>query len=87
MGFMDEKHFTVAEVAESLKVSAATVTVWIERDELLAFDVAGPGAKIHQWRIPESAIVAFLDSRKNGATRSQPVPARRPKMRPTENFF
>ncbi len=56
---MQEKMYTVQEVAQQLRVSERTVRNWIEQDELPAFTIGKRG-----YRIAESDLLAFIDARK-----------------------
>ncbi len=58
-----DQYQTVREVAERLKISEATVRLWIRSGELRAIDI-GKG-----WRIADSDFDAFLN---NHATRARP---------------
>jgi len=62
---MQERMFTVQEVAQQLRVSERTVRNWIEQDELPAFAVGKRG-----YRIAESDLIAFIEARKK---RGKPV--------------
>ena len=55
---MQERVFTVQEVAQQLRVSDKTVRTWIERGELPAFPVGVRG-----YRIRESDLLAFIERR------------------------
>jgi excisionase family DNA binding protein len=52
---MQERVYTVQEVAQSLRVSERTVRYWIERGELVAFPIGKRG-----YRIRQSAIDDFV---------------------------
>lgn len=54
-----DQYQTVRELAERLKVSEATVRLWIRNGELRAIDI-GKG-----WRIADSDFDAFLDRHAN----------------------
>ncbi len=56
---MQEKMYTVQEVAQQLRVSERTVRTWIEQDELPAFAIGKRG-----YRIAESDLLAFIEVRK-----------------------
>lgn len=56
---MQEKMYTVQEVAQQLRVSERTVRNWVERGELRVFRIGKRG-----YRIPESDLLAFIESRK-----------------------
>ena len=58
----DERLFTVTEVAGKLRVYRASVYDLIHTGQLTAVQVAGP----RSWRVPESALEAYLASRTNG---------------------
>jgi len=54
---MQEKVYTTEEVAQQLRVDAATVRKWIRSGELAAIDVGG------EYRIPESSLQEFIKKR------------------------
>ncbi len=56
---MQEKMYTVQEVAQQLRVSERTVRNWIEQGELTAFPIGKRG-----YRILESDLLAFVDARR-----------------------
>jgi excisionase family DNA binding protein len=56
---MQEKMYTVQEVAQQLRVSERTVRNWIEQDELPAFAIGKRG-----YRIAESDLLTFIEKRK-----------------------
>ena len=56
---MQDKMFTVQEVAQQLRVSERTVRTWIENEELPAFAIGKRG-----YRIAESDLLAFIEARK-----------------------
>jgi len=55
---MQERVFTVQEVAQQLKVSEKTVRIWIDQGDLPAFNIGKRG-----YRIRESDLIAFMDRR------------------------
>jgi excisionase family DNA binding protein len=59
-----QKVMTVSEVAEHLQVSEATVSLWIERKELIAMDASGGNGKNRHWRVEPSDLEAFKRRRK-----------------------
>jgi excisionase family DNA binding protein len=58
------KVLTVSQVAEHLQVSEATVTLWIDRKELVAMDASGGAGKNRHWRVEMSDLEAFKRARK-----------------------
>ncbi len=54
---MQEKVYTTEEVAQQLRVDAATVRKWIRSGGLAAIDVGG------EYRIPESSLQEFIKKR------------------------
>jgi excisionase family DNA binding protein len=58
---MQEKMYTVQEVAQQLRVSERTVRNWVERGELRVFRIGKRG-----YRISESDLQTFVDKRKQG---------------------
>ncbi len=56
---MQEKMYTVQEVAQQLRVSEKTVRTWIEQGDLVAFSIGKRG-----YRIGESDLLAFIERRK-----------------------
>jgi excisionase family DNA binding protein len=56
---MQDKMYTVQEVAQQLRVSERTVRNWIEQGELVAFSIGKRG-----YRIAESDLNAFIAKRK-----------------------
>lgn len=56
---MQDKMYTVQEVAQQLRVSERTVRTWIENEELPAFAIGKRG-----YRIAESDLLAFIEARK-----------------------
>ena len=58
---MQERMFTVQEVAQQLRVSERTVRNWVERGELRVFRIGKRG-----YRIPESDLLIFIEKRKQG---------------------
>lgn len=56
---MQERMYTVQEVAQQLRVSERTVRNWIEQGELTAFSIGKRG-----YRIGESDLNAFINKRK-----------------------
>ena len=61
-----EQYQTVKEVAESLKVSEATVRGWIKHGELRAIEI-GKG-----WRIADSDLDSFLCKHATRASEAAP---------------
>jgi excisionase family DNA binding protein len=58
---MQEKMYTVQEVAQQLRVSERTVRNWVERGELRVFRIGKRG-----YRIPESDLLVFIEKKKQG---------------------
>lgn len=56
---MQEKMFTVQQVAQQLQVSDRTVRNWVERGELRVFRIGKRG-----YRIAESDLISFIERRK-----------------------
>src|SRR5258708_15705943 len=56
---MQEKMYTVQEVAQQLRVSERTVRNWIEQGDLIAFSIGKRG-----YRIGESDLIPFIGRRK-----------------------
>lgn len=56
---MQDRMYTVQEVAQQLRVSERTVRKWIEDGDLTAFSIGKRG-----YRIAESDLQAFIDKRK-----------------------
>lgn len=56
-----ERHYSVPKVAELLDVDQSTVSRWITSGKLPAVDV---GTGRHCYRVPESALIAYLDDRR-----------------------
>jgi len=56
---MQEKMFTVQEVATQLRVSDRTVRTWVEHGELPVFRIGKRG-----YRISESDLHVFIEKRK-----------------------
>lgn len=70
-----EKMLDVQQAATRMGVDIRHVYVLIQCDQLGAVNVGNPEAKRPTWRIPESALLAFLQRRSTGlpngwATRS-----------------
>ncbi len=57
---MQERMYTVKEVAEQLRVSERTVRHWVETGELTVFRVGKRG-----YRIMGSDLTAFIQKRKS----------------------
>jgi excisionase family DNA binding protein len=57
---MQDKMYTVQEIAQQLRVSERTVRNWIESGELRAFAIGKRG-----YRIAESDLLAFIERRKH----------------------
>jgi len=55
---VDETYYTLAEIAQRLKVSYRTVYRWVQAKELAAYKLGT------EWRVAESDLQAFLESRK-----------------------
>ncbi len=62
MEAVDEKLYTIEEVADYLKVTRQTVSRWINEGELKSIRLA-PGKRGHV-RISESDLKAFLEARR-----------------------
>ena len=58
MQVVDEAYYTLAEIAQRLKVSYRTVYRWVQAKELSAYKLGS------DWRVAESDLQAFLDARK-----------------------
>ena len=58
MHVVDETYYTLAEIAQRLKVSYRTVHRWVQAKELPAYKLAT------EWRVAESDLQAFLEARK-----------------------
>ena len=58
MQVVDEVYYTLAEIAQRLKVSYRTVYRWVHAGELSAFKLGT------EWRIAESDLQEFLQARK-----------------------
>jgi len=56
---MQERMFTVQQVAQQLQVSDRTVRNWVERGELRVFRIGKRG-----YRIGESDLIEFIERRK-----------------------
>jgi excisionase family DNA binding protein len=61
---VDERSFTVPEVASRLRVSKWTVLNWLRSGNLRGYR---PGGTKIGWRIRESALLDFISSRENEA--------------------
>lgn len=55
---MEDKMYTVQEVAQQLRVSERTVRKWVEDGDLPAFHIGKRG-----YRIRESDLIAFIERR------------------------
>jgi putative resolvase len=62
---VEEKYFTVDEVAERLKVSHMTVYRWIKAGQLGAYKIGG------EFRITEQDVERFLEARRFRAKRDE----------------
>jgi excisionase family DNA binding protein len=58
---MEEELYTVAQVADRLKVTRRTVREWLRTNRLRAVKAG------HQWRITASDLQAFLQRRPEAA--------------------
>ncbi|MDQ3926026.1 MAG: helix-turn-helix domain-containing protein [Actinomycetota bacterium] len=58
MQLVEEAYYTLAEIAQRLKVSYRTVYRWVQAGELSAYKLGT------EWRIAESDLRAFLEARK-----------------------
>ena len=58
MQVVDEAYYTLAEIAQGLKVSYRTVYRWVQAGKLSAYKLGS------DWRVAESDLQAFLDVRK-----------------------
>jgi len=56
---IDDRWFTVAEIAERLKVEDQTVRRWLKSGELVGSNFGGRTG----WRIREADVNAFLEQR------------------------
>lgn len=59
---MDERWFTVEQIAERLQVTEQTVRRWLRDGALTGRNFSGKAG----WRIPESALRAFLEVDRSG---------------------
>lgn len=57
---MNEKLYTVPEVARTFSVTPATVRVWLDDDYIEGFKV---GRGVGQWRIKESEVKRIANER------------------------
>ena len=57
MQVVNETYYTLAEIAEKLKVSYRTAYRWVQAGELSAYKLGS------EWRVAESDLQAFLDAR------------------------
>ena len=57
---MDERVFTVNQVAERLQVDVQTVRRWLRNGDLVGIPFGGRTG----WRVAESELHAFLDRRR-----------------------
>jgi len=55
---VDETYYTLAEIAQRLKVSYRTAYRWVQAGELSAYKLGS------DWRVAESDLQAFLQARK-----------------------
>ena len=58
MQVVNETYYTLAEIAEKLKVSYRTAYRWVQAGELSAYKLGS------DWRVAESDLQAFLQARK-----------------------
>ena len=58
MQVVDEAYYTLAEIAQGLKVSYRTVYRWVQAKELSAYKLGS------DWRVAESDLQGFLQARK-----------------------
>ena len=58
MHVVDETYYTLAEIAQRLKVSYRTVYRWVQAGELSAYKLGT------EWRVAESDLQSFLQARK-----------------------
>ena len=68
MQLVEEAYYTLAEIAQRLKVSYRTVYRWVQAGELPAYKLGT------EWRVAESDLRAFLQARK---VRRRPEGAKR----------
>jgi len=54
-----EKQFTIAELAEHLKLNERTIRRWIQGGKIEAVAIPGRGKKATEWRIPQRAVEAL----------------------------
>ena len=55
---MDETYYTLAEIAQRLRVSYRTVYRWVQAEKLPAYKLGT------EWRVAESDLQGFLQARK-----------------------
>lgn len=67
----DERLLTVAEIAERLQVDEQTVRRWIRQGRLAAHNFGGKAG----YRIQPSALAAFLESTREGASEGKSLAA------------
>lgn len=65
------KLLTPKEVASKVGVSRETVYAWIEERMLEAVDLSAGG--VPRWHVSESALAAFIESRKRPARESAEI--------------
>jgi excisionase family DNA binding protein len=58
MQLMEEKYYTIQDVADRLKVSYRTVFRWVHAGDLPAYKLG------QEWRITEEDLKAFLEARR-----------------------
>ena len=58
MQVVEEAYYTLAEVAERLKVSRRTVYRWIQAGDLPAYKLG------QEWRIQDTDLKKFLEARR-----------------------
>jgi hypothetical protein len=75
---------TPKEIATRFSVKPEAVTAWIAAGELVAINVARPGATRPRWRISEEAIEDF-ERRRSSRPQQNPKPASR-RRRPIKKY-
>jgi len=67
---MEQKFYTVLEVARRAHVNLSSVYAWIWLKKLPAYQPAGPGGK---WFMKKEDVERFLEQRKSKASNTLPV--------------
>jgi len=79
-------YFTPPAVAEQLGVKSAKILIFIASGELSAINVATKIDGRPRWRVPKSALDAFLAARSNRPAPAAPPRRRRRQVSPIEFF-